>query len=314
MKALALQSYGVKPKPTEVPVPVPAAHQVRVRVQATSVNPVDWKQASGAALPVLRCSFPNFVPGYDAAGVIDAVGPDVTGFTVGERVHARIKGTSGGANAEFALITTDVLRPMPERMSFAEAAALPLAGLTALQGLRDVAGLVMRGSTQRVLINGASSGVGLFAVQIAKAAGATVAGICSTRNLELVRQHGADEVLDYTTRAAFSGPPRFELVLDTVGQNVGKVLGLLLPAGRYATPVYNGAILGRVLTNFLRRKKVRIANLQSNAADLAVLDELFARGALKVAIDSTFKADDLAQAWERSRSGRAAGKIVVDWA
>lgn len=196
MKAMTLDAYGLSPKPAELPVPEPGAGEVRVRVKATSVNPIDWKQASGAARPVVTARFPKFVPAYDVAGVVDALGPGVGGFAEGQAVHARIKGEAGGANAELTLITTDVLHAMPEGMTFLQAAGLPLAGLTALQALRDHAGLPMTGATQRVLVNGASGAVGLFGVQLARAAGAQVTGVCSGRNAELVRSHGASEVLD----------------------------------------------------------------------------------------------------------------------
>lgn len=312
MKAMVLDSYGLQPHPATLADPRPGANEVLVRVRATSVNPVDWKQAAGTYRPILTASFP-FVPGYDLAGEVEAIGPGVEGFTVGQRVHTRLSGKRAGANAELVCAGLDVLRPMPAGMDFARAAGLPLAGLTALQGLRDVGGLPMSGATQRVLIVGASGGVGHLAVQLAKAAGAHVTGVCSQRNAELVRRLGAAAVIDYTQPHAYDGVAPFDLVLDCVGGALAPFIDRLAPGGRLVCCVPGPGVFARQALNPFTSKKVLAVLMKPNAADLADLDERMARQQLDVVIDSTFPAEQLDAAWKRSMSGRAAGKIVVAW-
>ena len=186
MRAMVLDSYGLAPHLAELSAPMPGPREVLVRVRATSINPIDWKQGSGEGRPIIRAKFPRFIPGYDLAGEIESVGPGVTSFTRGQRVHTRLSGTRGGASAELVVAGLDVLQPIPEGTDFAQAAGLPLAGMTALQGLRDACRLPMQGATQRVMIIGASGGVGHLAVQIARLTGATVVGVCSARNVKPV--------------------------------------------------------------------------------------------------------------------------------
>ena len=312
MKAMILDSYGLEPRVAELPEPTPAANEVLVRVRATSVNPIDWKQGAGKYRPILTASFPH-VPAYDLSGEVEALGPGVTGFTRGQRVHTRLSGKDGGANAALVRAGLDVLRPMPEGMDFAQAAGLPLAGMTALQGLRDVLGVPMSGATQRVLVIGASGGVGHLAVQLAKSMGAHVTGVCSERNAELVRRLGAAAVVDYAKPDAYAGVAPFDLVLDCVGSSPGEFLDKLVPGGRFASCVPGPAVFGRRALNALSSKKVFPVMLSPNAADLGVLDDLFAKTQLEVVIDSTFPAAQLAEAWRRSMTGRVAGKIAVMW-
>lgn len=309
---MTLDSYGMSPKVTDLPAPSPGPKQVLVRVRATSVNPIDWKQASGKARPLLGAKFPHFIPGYDLAGEIEALGPGVTGFTVGQRVHTRLSGTRGGASAELVVAGLDVLQPMPEGMDFAQAAGLPLAGMTALQGLRDACRLPMTGATQRVLIVGASGGVGHLAVQLARAAGATVVGVCSTRNVELVRRLGATDVVDYTKSAPYAGQAPFDVIYDCVGSAPGDFLGLLTPKGRFASCLPGPGVFAHGALNLVRSRSVRPVLLNANAADLGVLDALVAKGKLEVVIDSRFPLTDLTAAWARSASGRVVGKVIVD--
>lgn len=297
-------------QPVDLPIPVPGPGQIRVRVVCASVNPIDWKLVGGILRP-LAPRFP-YVPGFDVAGVVDAVGPAVTAFAVGQQVHARIGTMSAGACAEYALAGVDVTCPIPEGMGFAEAAGLPLAGMTALQGLRDQAGLVMSGSTQRVLVVGASGGVGHYAVQIAVAAGATVVGVCSARNADMVRGLGAAEVLDYTAHDPFRGQAPFDIVHQSVGHDHATYLPMLKPGGRFVTPIPGPVTYLRALANPFARNAVRPVMLKSNAADLAVLDALVARGALRTVIDSRHTLEALPEAWRRSISGRAVGKVIVD--
>ncbi|HEY0883459.1 MAG TPA: NAD(P)-dependent alcohol dehydrogenase, partial [Archangium sp.] len=314
VKAMRYRRYGA-PKDVleqaDVDVPVPGASQVLVKVEASSVNPIDWKRASGVYRLVMPTRFP-LVPGFDLAGTVAALGPGVTSFAVGDRVHARVSDQRGEVSAEFALAGLDTITRMPDAMSMVDAAALPLAGMTALQGLRDVGGLSLERSSGRVLIIGASGGVGHFAVQLAKGAGAHVTGVCSARNAELVRSLGADAVVDYSRPDAFTGLEPFELILDCVGGEPGRYLPLVCEGGRYASCVPTPSVILRSAVNVLASKQVRAVMLETNAADLAVLDRWYAAGKLRVVIDSRFPLARLAEAWERSASGRAAGKIVVE--
>jgi NADPH:quinone reductase-like Zn-dependent oxidoreductase len=284
---------------------------VLVRVEATSVNPIDWKRGSGK-LKLVMPAFLPLVPGYDVAGTVVEAGGRATEFPVGTRVHARISDSRGGASAEFALVSLDVLTRIPEGMSSADAAALPLAGMTALQGLRDTLGLPLKGARQRVMVVGASGGVGHFAVQIAASTGATVIGVCSTRNVELVRGLGAKEVIDYSKSDAFAGLAPVDLVLDCVDGNAAPYLPHIAAGGRYASPVITPGLLAKQVLNPLARVKELMVMLKPNAADLGVLDRLWKHGQLKVVIDSTFPLEKLGEAWAKSISGRSVGKLVVE--
>ncbi len=312
MRAMTLDEYGVVPRASELEMPKPGPHEVLVRVRATSVNPIDWKQASGKGRPIITARFPRFVPGYDLSGEVEALGPGVEGFSKGQRVHTRLSGTAGGANAEYVRAALDVLQPMPEGMEFGQAAGLPLAGMTALQGLRDSCLLPMSGATQRVLIIGASGGVGHLAVQLARCAGATVVGVCSARNAALVQRLGASEVIDYTKPDAYAGIAPFDVIYDCVGSSPGAFLPLLRPRGRFASCMPGPGVFAHAALNLVRAKKVLPVMLRPSAADLGVLDALVSKGALEVTIDSRFPLADLGAAWARSMSGRAAGKIIVD--
>ncbi len=309
---MTLDAYGLNPQLTERPTPLPGPREVLVRVRATSVNPIDWKQASGKARPILSAKFPGFIPGYDLAGEVEAVGSGVTSFVKGQRVHTRLSGTAGGASAELVLAKLDVLRPMPEKMDFAQAAGLPLAGMTALQGLRDACKLPMSGATQRVLVIGASGGVGHLAVQIARSTGAHVVGVCSGKNGALVKRIGAHEVIDYTKPEPYQGQAPFDVIFDCVGSAPGDCLKLLSAHGRFSSCLPGPGVFAHAALNLVRAKKVLPVLLSANAADLGVLDGLFEKGALGVVVDSRFPLAELGAAWARSASGRAAGKIIVD--
>jgi NADPH:quinone reductase-like Zn-dependent oxidoreductase len=313
MRAMLYRAYGGRDRleAAELPRPVPTANQVLVRVHASSVNPIDWKRASGGLRLIMPASFP-LVPGFDIAGEVAAVGAGVTAFSVGTRVHARIGELSGGASAEYAVAGVDVVAAMPEGLDYADAAGLPLAGMTALQGLRDQGSMPLEGSKDRILIVGASGGVGHFAVQIARAAGATVVGVCSGRNAALVTSLGAHEVLDYTRPDPYRGQAPFDIVLDAVASDPATWLPLLGPGGRYASCVPAPNTLLRSAINVFTSKKVKAVMLKSRATDLRILDRLIEEKKLRVVIDSRFPLADLSAAWERSMSGRATGKIIID--
>lgn len=314
MRAIVCPRYGGPEvlRFEEVPRPVPGPHQILIKVFCSSVNPVDWKRASGKFRLILPMKFP-YIPGYDVSGVVEELGEQVKGFTVGMRVHARIGDEQKcGGCAEYALVGVDVATEMPARMDPSQGAALPLAGMTALQGLRDECGLSMEGSGKRVLIVGAAGGVGHLAVQLARAAGADVVGVCSSKNEAWVRGLGAHDIIDYQKKDAFQGLRPFDAILDCVGGDPATWVKRLNPEGVYASCVPGLKTILHVLANPIRKKKVRVVSLYSKASDLALLGKWFEMGKLRAAIDSRFELKDLAAAWERSMSGRSKGKIVID--
>lgn len=311
MRAMSYRTYGGPLEPVDVERPIPKPEQILIRARHSSINPIDWKMGSGKLRFLIPVKLPA-IPGFDVAGEVAEVGPGVTAFRVGDRVHARVLGGSGGASAEYVVADVSVVAPVPAGMPLDVAAALPLAGMTALQGLRDEAGLPMTGAKERVLVVGASGGVGQLAVQIAKAAGATVTGVCSGRNAALVGELGADEVIDYTKPNAFDGKGPWDVILDCVGGSPSAWTDKLVSGGRYASVLPGPAVFGRAMLNPFTSRRVRAVMLKSNAPDLKVLDALYERGVLRATIDSRFPLSKINDAWTRSQSGRAVGKIVID--
>jgi NADPH:quinone reductase-like Zn-dependent oxidoreductase len=314
MRAMQMKGYGgpEQLQLVELAQPLPQSGKVLVRVHCASVNPVDWKRASGALRLIMPMRFPA-VPGYDVAGDVVSMGAGVGGFSVGMRVHARIADMNAGGCADYAIVGAAELVPMPDGMPYDVAAALPLAGMTALQGLRDGAGLPMVAAAgTRVLVVGASGGVGHIGVQIAKSAGAWVTGVCSGANAPRVRELGADEVLDYTRGDAFKGIAPFDVVLDCVGGDPGPWLRLMTAQARYVSVIPGPLTFIWPLLNPFSRRRVRAWMLKTNGDDLRALDALWQRGSLKVVIDGRYPLPSLGQAWQRSISGRAVGKIVIE--
>jgi NADPH:quinone reductase-like Zn-dependent oxidoreductase len=201
---------------------------------------------------------------------------------------------------------------MPDAMPFADAAGIPLVGITALQGLRDRGGLPMEGAGWRVLVVGASGGVGHLAVQIARAAGAEVVGVCSAKNAAMVLGLGANAVVDYAAPNPYDGQAPFDLVLDCVAGDPGPFLPLLTAQGCYASTAPSAVTFLRSTINGLSARKVKPVMLSTNAEDLRILDGLWTAGKLRVVVDRRFPVADLAAAWELSKSGRSTGKIIVD--
>ncbi len=322
MKAVIQRCYGSPEvlRIEEVAKPVPGADEVLVRVRAASINPADWHNLTGAPYaavrPMVGFGAPNNIRfGTDYAGVVEAVGSNVTTFKPGDEVF----GARSGSLAEYVEARADrsiVLKP--ENITFEQAAAIPIAAITALQGLRDHGQI---GPGMKVLINGASGGVGTFAVQIAKAFGAEVTGVCSTRNVELVRSLGADRVIDYTKENFTEGTERYDLILDNVGNHsVLRTKRALEPDGTLVLisgPKSDPWIgpLWRVAELFLMSpfvsQEMTFFVAQLNPADLQVLAELVHEKSVTPAIDRRYSLDEAAAAMAYLGEGHARAKVVV---
>ncbi|MCX2738930.1 NAD(P)-dependent alcohol dehydrogenase [Pontibacter anaerobius] len=311
MKAIFYEKYGDAGvlQYGEQPKPEPGDNQLLVRVHASSVNPVDWKIRSGKLLPVSGLSFPK-IPGRDIAGEVAAVGANVTAFNTGDKVYGMTDGI-GGANAEFALITADTAALMPSNLTYAHAAAVPLAALTALQGVRDK-GELEQG--EKVLVNGASSGVGSFAVQIAKALGAgEVTGVCSSNHMELVKSLGADQVIDYTREDFTAARDRYDLIFDAVAKSSYlESKGSLRHHGRYVTTVPDpkDIVFGFALSVF-SDKKLKAMFTHDRIRDLELITSWIKAGKVKPVIDREYPLQEAAEAHRYSEQGHAAGKIIL---
>lgn len=314
MKAIVQNAYG-SPETLqlqEVDKPEVKETEIRVRVRAAALNAGDYFSMRGSPWIVrLMVGFPkpkNYILGWDVAGHVDEVGRNVKRFHPGDTVF----GSCQGALAEYACAAEEQFAIKPTNLTFEQAAAVPTAALTALQGLRD-AGKVQAG--QSVLINGASGGVGTFAVQIAKSLGAEVTGVCSTKNLDLVRSLGADHVIDYTQEDFTQGGPRYDLILDNVGnRSFSDCRRALTPRGTLL-PNTGHAGMGYVLMAFARsafvRQQGRLFVEKPNAQDLLVLKELIEAGKVTPVIDKTYRLDESPKALAYVGEGHARGKVVV---
>ena len=321
MKAVVYHCYGSSDvlSLAEIAMPTPADDEVLVKVRAVAVNPYDWHFMTGTPY-IMRLQSGMGAPkrtrfGVDFAGIVAAVGQNVTRFKLGDEVF----GGRPGAMAEYVAVRADgALALKPANVSFAQAAAIPIAAITALQGLRDK-GRLQPG--QKVLINGASGGVGTFAVQIAKALGAEVTAVCSTRNAELVRSLGADHVIDYTKTNFTEGTERYDLVLDNVGNHsllatrrVLKSKGILViisgsKENRWIGPL-SRPIVAALLSPFVSQEMgMMMAN--SNHDDLNVLGELVRTGKVTPVIDRQYSLHEAAAAMGYLAEGHARGKVVV---
>ncbi|MGB3642423.1 MAG: NAD(P)-dependent alcohol dehydrogenase [Rivularia sp. (in: cyanobacteria)] len=311
MKAVVIHEYGSADvlKYEEVEAPIIKADELLVKVHAAAVNPVDWKIRKGMLKIITGNKFPMIL-GFDLAGVVLEVGSQVTGFQVGDEIYGSL-GVPGGAYAEIAAVPQKVAAAKSTNISFEEAAALPVAALTALQSLRDKANIQ---PSQSVLINGASGGVGIFAVQIAKALGAEVTGVCSGKNLDFVKSLGADSLIDYTTHDFTQISVKYDIVFDAVGkQTFDNCKKVLKPNGVYITTLPNlQNMVAIALTTIFGSQKAKFILAQPNTADLLYLNELIETGKLGVVIDCTYPLQELAAAHIYSESERAKGKIAIN--
>jgi len=321
MKAIVYRCYG-SPEVLEyadVKKPTPAEDEVLVKVHAASVNPLDWHYMRGSPY-IMRLESGLGAPndesmGVDFAGTVEAIGKNVKRFKPGDEVF----GGRSGAFAEYVTVREDrALVLKPTNMTFAQAASVVIGGITALQALRDK-GKIEPG--QKVLINGASGGVGTFTVQIAKSFGAEVTGVCSTRNVDLVRSIGADHVIDYTQEDYTRNGQRYDLIIDNVGNHSlsanRRVLtpdGTLVivggPKGNWLGPLM-GPIQALMLSPFMGQEFVTIlAELRMD--DLAILSDLMQAGKVTPVIDRRYRLSEVPAAIRYLEEGHAQGKVVID--
>ncbi|MCW5719381.1 MAG: NAD(P)-dependent alcohol dehydrogenase [Bauldia sp.] len=314
MKAWVSDRYGGPEvmQLREVPVPAPGPGAVLVKVHAASVNPADWHVLRGKPL-FARATLGLFRPkhkilGGDVAGTVEALGPGVTGYAVGDAVFGNLLDDGFGGFAEYVVVPVKVLAHKPENVSFEDAAALPMAAVTALEGFRKH-GDVRPG--QRVLVNGASGGIGHFAVQIAKAGGAEVTGVTSTRNLDFVRNLGADHVIDYTTTDFTRTGQTWDRILDAVGnRSVSDMRRALAPGG--ASVILGFTSMGKHLGFGLRGgRQMPVLTAHASAENLRELGAMAAAGTLRPSIERRFPFAEVPAAVALLETLRVRGKLAV---
>lgn len=318
MKAIVHTKYGTPDvlELIDIEKPTPKDDEVLIKVRASSVNPAEWYGITG--LPIARIGEGLFKPkdirlGVEYSGVVEAVGKDRADFKVGDEVF----GARSGAYAEYVCVK-NIITPKPKNITFEQAAATPTAATTALQGLRDF-GKIQAG--QKVLINGASGGVGTFAIQIAKALGAEVTGVCSTINVEIVRSLGADHVIDYTKEDFTLSNQKYDLLLDVAGtRSWSEYKRILKPDAHFVivgAPKSNSPIgpLGHVIKikigSWRASQKVEFFIAKFNKEDMNLIKEWLESGKVKPYVEKTYPLDKIADAMNHLGTGHAQGKIVL---
>jgi NADPH:quinone reductase-like Zn-dependent oxidoreductase len=319
MKAIVYHNYGAPDvlKCEEIEKPTAGDHEILIKVCAASVNPLDWRFMRGRPY-IIRIMSGLRKPkdtriGHDVAGQVEAIGGSVTQFKPGDEVF----GSCSGSFAEYACASESELVIKPDNVTFEQAASAPVAAFTALQGLRDK-GQIQPG--QKVLINGAAGGVGTFAVQIAKWFGADVTGVCSTRNVDMVRSLGADHVIDYTREDFTRRGRRYDLIFDCIGNHSlsacrrclnsnGAFIIVGGPDGRWIGPMAS-PFKGIVLSRFVSQKFVTVMS-RSVKEDLTIICELMATGKLTPVIDRRYGFSEIPEAIRYLEEGHARGKVVI---
>jgi NADPH:quinone reductase-like Zn-dependent oxidoreductase len=320
MKAVVCTTYGPPEvlQFKEVPSPAPRENEVLVKVHAASVNAADWHLLT-ADIFLVRLMMGLFKPkkpilGADIAGQVEAVGRNVQQFRPGDAVFGDILGGGSGGFAEYAVAPESALALKPANLSYEQAAAAPLAGITALQGLRDY-GRIRAGQT--VLINGASGGVGTFAVQIARSFGAEVTAVCSTRNVDMVRALGADHVIDYTTEDFTRSGRQYDLILAVNGYHplaaYKRALtpqGICVTVGGTPAQIFQGLLLSAWMSEKGGRQ-LRSFTARANQQDLLILKELLEAGSIVPMIDRRYPLRETHEALRYLGDGHARGKVVI---
>jgi NADPH:quinone reductase-like Zn-dependent oxidoreductase len=320
MKAIIQTAYGAPSDVLdlrEVEKPSPKDGELLIKVQAASITFGDLAAVKGVPF-IARLSLgirePKIkTPGKDVAGQVEAAGSNVKQFKLGDKVFGDLSECGWGAYAQYVCVPEDAMVHMPENISFEEAAATPESGVVALQGLQDK-GKIQSG--QKVLIYGASGGIGTFAVQIAKSFGAEVTGVCSTRNLELVKSLGADHVIDYTQEDFSQNGKQYDLILATAGyRSIFDYKRALAPGGHY---VATGGEMGQIFQPMLigpwissEGRKMTNLSMKPDKNDLAFLKELIEAGKVSPVIDKSYPLSELSKALQYYGEGRSRGKVVV---
>ena len=310
MKAVLIRKYGGPEvlELAEVPAPKPTDDEVVVEVKATSVNPVDWLVRDGGATSFVKVKFPVIL-GCDLAGVVVEKGSNVKHLAVGDEVFAMMP-HDWGAHAERVALAGALVVKKPARLSMREAAALPVVAMTALAGLKK-RGDVKPGD--RVLVNGASGGVGQAAVQIGKALGAHITAVCSQESFDLVKGLGADELIDYKTTDFAAGPAQFDVVFDCVGNKpAGDCARVLKGRKVHVTTMPHVSTFLRQFANPLFGTKVFALITTGEGGGLDFVKSLVDEGKLKPVIDKVYPLSDVAAAQEYSKARRAKGKIILE--
>lgn len=320
MKAIVYDKYGPPDvlELKEIEKPIPEDNQVLVKVHASSVNYGNLVLLKGE--PFLARLFfgpikPKYsIPGGDIAGLVEAVGRNVKQFQPGDEVFGDLSGCGWGGFAEYVSVPENVLAPKPSHLSFEEAAAVPMAAVTALQSLRNK-GRVK--SEQKVLIYGASGGVGTFAVQIAKAFGAEVTGVCSTRNVEIIRSIGADHAIDYTKEDFSKKADVYDLIIGANGYQPISVYkralspnGIFVHVGGSGTQMFQAMVLGPWIS-MTGKKKIGSFLQRPNQKDLFFIRELLETGKIKPVIDRQYQLSEVQEAFRYFEKGHAQGKVVI---
>lgn len=320
MKAMVYTKYGPPDvlELKEVDKPVPKDNEILVKVVAASANAADWRlMRADPFLVRLYCGLlkPKYkILGADIAGRIEAVGGNVKQFQPGDEVFGDLSGCGWGGFAEYVCVRENILALKPANITFEEAAAVPLAALTALHGLRDK-GQIRPG--QKVLINGAAGGVGTFAVQIAKALGAEVTAVCSARNLDMARSIGADHVIDYTREDFTQSERRYDLILAANGyhsildyKRALNPRGIYVMSGGSMAQLFQALLLGPLIS-MTGSKKMGALTSQPNQKDIVYLKELLEAGKVKPVIDRSYPLNGVPEALRYLEEGHAKGKVVI---
>lgn len=321
MKAVVYKRYGAPLEVLqleEIDIPTPGDHEVLIKVYAAAVNAADWHIVRAdpflgrLATGLFRPKHP--VPGADVAGRVEAVGKSVTRFRVGDDVFGDLSACGWGAFAEYVCAAEHALVSKPANVAFEQAAAVPLAAVTALQGLRDQGRLE---AGQKVLIGGASGGVGTFAVQLAKVFGAEVTGVCSSSKVALVRSLGADHVIDYTQEDFTNNGLRYDLILAANGnRSIFEYRRALTPKGTYVssggsmTQLFQGLLLGPLIS-LTGDKKMLSMLARPNQKDLTFIKELLEAGTVAPVIDRSYPLSEVPEAIRYLEEGHAKGKVII---
>ncbi len=291
----------------DAPVPEPENGEILIRNMAAAVNPVDYKVRNGSLKFIAPGKFPR-TPGGDMAGIVEKAGSGTSRIKAGDKVFAMLS-MAGGGYAEYLCIKEDLASLIPSGFSFEEAAAVPLAGLTSLQALRENAG-IQKG--MQVLINGGSGGVGIYAIQIARYFETEVTAVCSSKNVEFVKAFGAHHVIDYTKEDFTRSSKQFDIVFDAVAMSsLGKCRKILIKGGSYVTTVPSPATFFQQATAFLRSRKASFIMCKPGHKDLDFLAKMMAEGKLRTHIDKSYPIDQAAEAHKYIETGRVKGKLVI---